>query len=181
MAYKGFFRPRNAFLYINSSVNIFIEQVEMAYKGFFRPRNANKYIGDPTNIIYRSRWELLLMSYLDKHPGVIKWGSEELVIPYRDPIDGNVHRYFPDFIVKKKQKNGKIRTVVIEVKPYKETIEPEKRSRITKKYLNEVRTWGKNQAKWAAAEEYCKDRGWDWQIMTEYELGLAEKNARKTI
>jgi len=153
----------------------------MAYQGFFRPNNRNKYIGDADNIVYRSQWELLLMSYLDKHPDVIKWGSEELIIPYRDPIDGKVHRYFPDFWVKRKNKHGRVDTIVIEVKPYVQTKPPKVQKRKTKKYLNEVRTWGKNQAKWAAAESYCKDRGWQWQIMTEFDLGLANENERKTI
>ena len=59
----------------------------MAYQGKFRPRNPSKYAGDPTNIIYRSHWELKLMSYLDKHTHVMKWSSEEVVIPYKSPID----------------------------------------------------------------------------------------------
>lgn len=33
-------------------------------------------------------------------------------------------------------------------------------------------TWGVNEAKWKAAEEYCKDRGWKFIIMTEHELGI---------
>ena len=62
------------------------------YKGFFKPKNPQKYRGDPTNIIYRSGWELKLMLYLDEHKDVVNWGSEELIIPYRSPIDGKVHR-----------------------------------------------------------------------------------------
>lgn len=143
-----------------------------AYTGYFRPKNPKKYMGDPTNIIYRSRWELLLMGRLDKHPHVIEWGSEELVIPYRSPIDGRIHRYFPDFIVKLINKNGKKETRLIEVKPKYQTVEPKKQKRKTKRYINEVRTWGVNEAKWAAAEAYCKDRGWIWQIMHEDHLGL---------
>ena len=67
------------------------------YKGVFKPKNPSKYRGDPTNIIYRSRWELLFMRYLDNNSGIKEWASEELIIPYRSPIDGRVHRYFPDF------------------------------------------------------------------------------------
>ena len=73
----------------------------MAYKGVFRPNNPEKYTGDPTSIIYRSRWELILMGTLDKHPDVLKWGSEEIIIPYRSPIDGRVHRYFQTSMSKK--------------------------------------------------------------------------------
>ena len=79
----------------------------MAYQGKFRPRNPSKYLGDPLNIIYRSHWELKLMSYLDRHPHVMKWASEEVIIPYKSPIDGRMHRYFPDFYVEQINKDKK--------------------------------------------------------------------------
>lgn len=148
----------------------------MAYKGVFKPRNPGKYKGNAANIIYRSRWELLLMSRLDVHPDVIQWSSEEIVIPYRSPIDGRVHRYFTDFYVKKKNhSNGKITECVIEVKPKAQTKPPmvmEQGKKPTKRYITEVQTWGINSAKWKAATEYCKDRGWDFIIMTEDDLGI---------
>ena len=144
----------------------------MSYKGVFRPRNPDKYQGNPSNIIYRSLWELKLMRYLDDHSDVLSWGSEELIIPYRSPIDGKVHRYFPDFIVKKKNREGVVSTIVIEVKPKAQTIEPKVQKKTTKKYINEVTTWGVNQAKWKAAESYCEDRKWKFQLMTEKDLGI---------
>lgn len=146
----------------------------MAYKGRFKPKNPRKYMGDPTNIIYRSLWEFKLMRYLDAHPDVVQWASEELIIPYKSPIDGRWHRYFPDFVVKQINKYGKKETIVIEVKPAAQTKAPEvkKTKKPTKRYINEVATWGVNQAKWKAAEEYCKDRKWKFQIMTEHELGI---------
>lgn len=143
----------------------------MSYKGFFRPTNPKKYKGDPTNIIYRSSWELKLMIYLDRHPEVVQWASEEIVIPYRSPIDGRVHRYFPDFYVKK-QVNERIETLIIEVKPQIQTKPPQVQKRRTKKYINEVVTWGINEAKWKAAKDYCEDRNWKFMLMTEKELGL---------
>ncbi len=146
------------------------------HQGRFQPRNPKKYKGDPTNIIYRSGWELKLMNYLDKHPHVTRWNSEEVVIPYRSCVDGKMHRYFPDFYVEKTNPVGKKEKVLIEVKPYKETIPPKvqntKKNKPTKRYLNEVKTWGTNSSKWNAAEEYCKDRGWKFQIITEKELGI---------
>ena len=145
------------------------------YQGKFNPKNPHKYKGDFTNIIYRSGWELKLMSYLDKHPHVTKWNSEEIIIPYRSCVDGKMHRYFPDFYVEKIFQ-GKKEKILIEVKPYKETIAPTvqntKRGTHTKRYLNEVKTWGTNSSKWNAAEEYCKDRGWKFQIITEKDLGI---------
>ena len=146
----------------------------MAYQGSFRPRNPNKYLGDPTNVIYRSHWELKLMSYLDKHPHVIKWCSEEIVIPYKSPIDGRWHRYFPDFYVEQINRSKKKEKILIEVKPKYQTVPPavQRGKKPTKRYINEVKTWGVNQAKWAAAEEYCKDHGFIWQIMHEDHLGI---------
>ena len=66
------------------------------YKGLFRPKNPSKYRGDPSNIIFRSSWELRFMTYLDAHPDVLEWSSEEFCIPYVSPIDGRIHRYFPE-------------------------------------------------------------------------------------
>jgi hypothetical protein len=144
----------------------------MAYSGKFTPKNPHKYVGDHTNIIYRSSWECKVMTYLDKTDEVISWASEELIIPYISPVDRKYHRYFPDFLVKVRTKDNKLRTILIEVKPKKQTQEPEKKKRVTKQYINEVATWGVNQAKWKAAEEYCLDRNWEFQIWTEKELGL---------
>ena len=144
----------------------------MSYKGFFRPKNPAKYKGDPTNIVYRSSWEVKLMSYLDAHPDVVQWASEELIIPYRSPLDNRLHRYFPDFWVKKRSKDGTFETLVIEVKPLKQTKEPIPSSKKTKQYLREVATWAINQAKWNAAKIYCEDRKWKFITMTEQDLGI---------
>lgn len=142
------------------------------YKGRYSPKNPGKYKGDPTGIIYRSLWERKLMVYLDENKSVIQWSSEEIAIPYISPLDNRYHRYFPDFYVKAVDKNGNIVEQLLEVKPRKETIEPTKKKRITKQYITEVTTWGKNQAKWKAATEYCLDRGWQFKLITEKELGL---------
>jgi len=142
------------------------------YKGFFKPKNPQKYRGNPTNIIYRSGWELKLMLYLDGHKDVISWGSEEVIIPYRSPLDGKIHRYFPDFLVTKMNKDGLKETALIEVKPKNQTQPPKKQQKITRRYLTEVKTWGVNEAKWKAAVEYCKNKGWSFHIFTEIELGI---------
>lgn len=144
----------------------------MAYSGRFNPKNPQKYVGDHKNIIYRSTWECRVMDWLDKNPDVISWASEELIIPYLSPVDGRWHRYFPDFLIKVRTKDGKFKTILIEVKPKKQTKEPEPQKRKTKRYINEVVTWGVNSSKWKAAREYCADRGWTFQIITEDDLGL---------
>jgi hypothetical protein len=142
------------------------------YKGRYSPKHPEKYKGDPTGIIYRSLWERKLMVYLDENKSIIQWSSEEIAIPYRSPIDNRIHRYFPDFYIKAIDKNGNITEQLLEVKPKKETREPAKKKRITKQYITEVTTWGKNQAKWKAAEEYCLDRGWQFKLITEDHLGI---------
>jgi hypothetical protein len=145
------------------------------YKGRFTPKNPQKYAGDPTNIIYRSLWERKVMNWLDTNSAVLVWSSEEIAIPYLSPVDGRVHRYFPDFKMKARGVDGNTKTMILEVKPKKETREPEKQKRITKRYITEVVTWGKNQAKWKAAREYCLDRGWEFKLITEDELGIFAK------
>lgn len=148
----------------------------MKYKqGFFRPDHPEKYKGDPTNIVYRSYWEFRVMNMLDASKNVIEWSSEGVIVPYKSPIDNKTHRYFTDFYVKKKNySDGKIESVVLEVKPKAQTKPPKVQTngRHNKRYLNEVRTWGVNSAKWEAAEAYCEKRGWKFLIITEDNLGI---------
>lgn len=144
----------------------------MPEKNRFIPQHPSKYLGNPTNIIYRSSWEKRVMIYLDTQPAVIGWASEEIVIPYVSPVDGRYHRYFPDFYVKVLDKTGCVKEMIWEIKPKKETFPPQKKSRITQKYIREVVTWGVNEAKWKAAKEYCLDRKWDFKVLTENDIGI---------
>lgn len=144
----------------------------MSYKGYFKPRNPSKYLGNPTNIVYRSLWELKFMKYLDSHPNIVSWASEEFSIPYVSPIDNKIHRYYPDFLIKKLKDGGKVETVVIEIKPAAQTKQPEVKKQRTRRYIKEVVTWGVNSAKWKAAENFCNDRKWKFMILTENELGV---------
>ena len=144
----------------------------MSYKGKYYPSFPRKYKGDPTNIVYRSLWERKFMVYCDKNQNILEWASEEIAIPYRSPIDNRVHRYFPDFYMKVKETNGKIKNYVIEVKPAKQTIPPKKPKRQTKGYIREAYEYAKNQAKWKMAKEFCADRQWVFKVVTEKELGV---------
>lgn len=144
----------------------------MSYKGKFQPSYPNKYKGDHRNIIYRSLWERKFMVYCDLNENILEWGSEELALPYRSPLDNKVHRYFPDFYIKVREKTGRIKKYLIEVKPFKQTKEPVPQKRKTKSYIYEVTEYAKNQAKWSAAREYCKDRQWEFKVLTEHELGI---------
>lgn len=148
----------------------------MAYKGKFKPKNPEKYRGDPTKIVYRSSWEFRFFRFVDEHPEVVWWQSEELFIPYRSPVDGKIHRYFPDVLMKQKVGTEE-KTIMIEIKPLGQTVMPDirnknktKTGRISRRYLNEVKTYGINSAKWEAAEKYCKERGWEFQKLTEKDL-----------
>ena len=139
-------------------------------RGRFSPRNIKKYCGDHRNIIYRSSWELKFMKYCDMNKSILEWGSEEIVIPYRSPLDGKVHRYFVDFYIKVQDVNNNIQKYLIEVKPKKQTREPKVQKKVTKRYINEVTEYAKNQAKWKAAQEFCEDRNYKFMLITEDEL-----------
>jgi len=139
-------------------------------QGFFKPLNPKKYIGDPTNIVFRSGWEKRVMEWLDTNTNVIRWGSEEVIIPYVSPIDNKVHRYYTDFYVEAVGRDGETRKMLLEVKPKVQTQEPKKPQRTTKRYITEVMTYGVNQAKWKAAEDFCRNRGWEFRLITETEL-----------
>lgn len=142
----------------------------MTYKGKYKPTNWKKYKGDPTNIIYRSLWERKFMYYCDNNPNIIEWNSEEIAIPYKSPIDNRWHRYFPDFYIKVKNSDGTIQSYLVEVKPKAQVNGPKPQKSMSKKYLYEVTTYAKNQAKWEAARNFCEDRAWIFKIITEDEL-----------
>lgn len=110
------------------------------------------------------------MKYCDSNANILEWGSEEIFIPYTSPVDGKRHRYFPDFYIRVKTKTGVLKKYLVEVKPQYQTREPTKKQKITKQYVSEVITYSVNQAKWKAAEEFCKDHLWEFIILTEKEL-----------
>jgi len=144
----------------------------VAYKGQFKPKNPQKYRGDSKNIIYRSRWEERFMRFCDNNSAVLEWSSEEFFIPYRCRTDNRIHRYFPDFKIRVKDDKGNVVTKVIEIKPRKECFAPVKPARMIKRYLTEALTYAKNKSKWEHAEEWCSNRGYEFVIMTEKELGI---------
>ena len=141
-------------------------------KSRYYPDYPNKYKGNPNNIICRSSWERKFCRWCDLNENVLEWGSEEFWIPYRSPVDNRVHRYFPDFIIKVKERSGEIKTYIIEVKPKRQTLPPKEGKKKTKTYINEIKTYAVNQAKWKAADEFCKDRLIEFKVITEDELGI---------
>ena len=152
----------------------------MSNKGLFKPRNPQKYVGRLDMIVWRSGMELQMMSWLDKHPHVLQWASEEIKISYYLPLDGRWHYYYPDFLVKMKRPNGE-ETIIVEIKPSNQVKKPKKpkKTKNPKIFLNESFEWEKNQAKWKAATAFAEKNGWTFKIITEVELGLNWKRYGK--
>ena len=147
-------------------------------KGLFKPRNPQKYKGDPTNIVYRSSWEWKYMQLLDASDDILEWSSEMIRIPYRSPLDQKVHGYFPDFHIKTKTSDGKIENTIIEIKPLYETqpcMISLQNKKLKRRRTKQIITYEINQRKWASARAFCEDRGWKFQILTEYDLGIKSK------
>jgi hypothetical protein len=145
----------------------------MAHKefkqGVYKPINRQKYIGDKLPF-YRSGYELKFMRWADANPNVLKWGSESIIVPYKSPIDGKMHRYFVDNVVIIKEGEN-IKKYLIEIKPHKQTQPPtahgnKKQTTI----LYEQATYVINQSKWEAAKKWCKDHEWEFLILTEKHL-----------
>ena len=147
-------------------------------KSRYKPVNPKKYQGNPNNIICRSSWERRFCAWCDNNPNILRWASEEFSIPYVSPKDNRVHRYYPDYLIEVKESGGKVKKYVVEVKPKKQTQPPKKGERVTKSYVYESVTYAVNQAKWKAAEEFCKDNGVEFKIITEDELGIKPYGTR---
>lgn len=143
----------------------------MALRARFIPKNPGKYLGNPNMIICRSSWELSVCKFFDSHPSVYKWGSEEISIPYVKPTDGRVHKYFPDFIVVYKDKEGNLIKELVEVKPMKESVLTERSSNYDKLAIMV------NHAKWQAAEAFCAQNGMKFRVLTEQSIFAGGKKA----
>jgi len=149
----------------------------MAYSGKFRPKNPHKYDGNVDDIIFRSLWERQVMRWADENPKVVKWNSEEVIIPYLCETDNKIHRYFMDFKIQ--FNNDEI--FLIEVKPKKRTEPPKKPKRQTKRFLSESLTFVKNKSKWKAAKQYANKHGMKFVIWTEdtlKQLGIKITNEK---
>jgi len=138
----------------------------MYHKRKYKPIFPEKYAGDPTNIIMRSSWETKFAIWCDTNPSIIKWSSEQTIIPYVSPLDNRVHRYFVDFKI---QTRGK--TYLIEINPEAQT-RPPKQTKKTQRFLMEASTYMVNQAKWTYAKRYAQDRNWEFVVLTEKHLGI---------
>jgi len=133
--------------------------------GRFIPKNPKKYVGRSVgNIMFRSLWELYFFKWLDSNDAVLRWGSEELAIPYVSPLDNRVHRYFPDMIVMYRENTGLIKKEIIEIKPYKESVETPRMS------PRDAQALMVYKAKWKAAADWAERNGATFRVMTEKTL-----------
>lgn len=138
-------------------------------QGVFRPSNPQKYKGS-FPILYRSSWEGKMMRWCDHNPSILTWGSESVVIPYQNPLTGRVSRYFVDFDVTMRDKQGQLKKFLIEVKPYAQTLPPSQQTRNTRSLARRQAEYIKNQAKWQAAQSYATKKGYTFTVITEKQL-----------
>lgn len=151
-------------------------------RGRFIPKNPQKYVGNVHNILFRSSWEVTFMKWLDQNNAVMRWGSEELAIPYVNPIKldeagrPKISRYYPDFIILYRDATGALKKEIIEVKPYRETqLTPGMDERAKMMYAV-------NQAKWKAAAIFAEAQGAVFRVVTEksiYKTGAGRARPQK--
>jgi hypothetical protein len=135
------------------------------YKTKFLPEHIEKYVGNSSKILCKSLWERKLCKYFDDNESVINWCYECLKIPYVSPVDGQKHTYFPDFVVKMKTKEGKETTLIVEVKPHKQTLYPTNKK--AKCFKDDVARYMINESKWKAAKTLCEQNNWQFKLLTE--------------
>jgi hypothetical protein len=137
---------------------------------FYKPKNKEKYKGKYP-LICRSSWEYQFCQWLDSNLGIEFWSSEPIEIPYFNPITQKSARYYPDYLVKGTSRKGESIVWLVEVKPFKETHPPNQHGNKKKStILYEQKTWKVNEAKFLAAKEFCRLKGWTFKIITEREL-----------
>jgi len=133
-------------------------------RGKYVMKNPAKYVGtkQPT---YRSSWELTFMNFCDTNKSILKWASEAIQIPYKDPLTGRQTVYVPDFFIQYLDKNSRILTELIEIKPASQSI----LERVGKNKYNQAQ-FVKNQAKWKAANFWCQQQGLRFRVLNENDI-----------
>jgi len=132
-------------------------------QGIFTPKNPQKYVGKG-KIIYRSSWEHAFMTFCDNNEHVLEWASEPIRIPYVNPLTGKKTTYVPDFLIRYRDKNNKIHTELIEIKPSDQS------------YLKENMTSQQravvalNHAKWKQAQKWCNKQGITFRLIHKEDI-----------
>ena len=136
-------------------------------QGVFVPKYQSKFIG--SKAIYRSGLELKFFRFCDSNKNILKWSSEDVVVPYVSPIDGRVHRYFVDNYIMVKE-GDVVKNYLVEIKPFKQTKPPTTKYRKKQHLIYEQKQWAVNTSKWESARKYAKQKGWEFIIITEKDL-----------
>lgn len=162
------------------------------HQGYFIPKNPEKCL-TPTNCIYRSEYERVMYEFCDRNPSIKRWASEPISIKYMAPdfkyckkfnVDINDKKFYVqknyhiDMWIEIEDQNDptKVRKIFIEIKPYDQTIPPKPIDLSTAKPAK-IRSYNKscmqyiiNKQKWIYAEQFCKERGCEFMIVTEVTL-----------
>jgi len=141
-------------------------------QGFFVPLNPTKYKGDRNQIVFRSSWERAAFNFCDTEKAIIKWASEEVIIPYSDPLTGKPRRYFTDLWIRTRAPDGTTADFIVEIKPQSQVDEPVrgKGPKAEKRHQEAVVEWLTNQAKWKSAKAWCEKNGMKFLIWTEHHI-----------
>lgn len=141
-------------------------------QGTYEPKNPHKYVGKHKPR-YRSGWELRVMMFLDENKHIINWASESIQIPYKNPLTGKQTVYIPDFFVLYEDKDRLVKAEIIEVKPKSQTSLQEARTREDQAHAIV------NQAKFMAANAYCKRAGLTFRVISEDSIFMNTKSSIK--
>jgi hypothetical protein len=134
-------------------------------QGWYHLKHPEKYVGQISRVRYMSSWEHKTHQFFDNNPNVLKWGSEEIAIPYIKPTDHKVHNYYPDYWIYYRNKKGKLVQEIVEIKPYHQLHPTRKRK--SKERLREQIIYAINTAKWTAAQQFCDKYGMKFRLLTE--------------
>lgn len=141
--------------------------------GYYRPINHHKF--GVERCVYRSSWERDFLKWADINDKIVKVQYEKIVIPYKCATDNKIHKYHVD-VKLTIQEGDKLVVYLIEIKPFNKTVPPKESKRKKKTtILFEQVEWAKNTSKWKSAEQYCRDRGYRWCIMTEKGIYIDNK------
>ena len=138
-------------------------------QGFYKPQYPEKYEGNIDNIVYRSGLELKYFKFCDSNKNILKWNSEEVIVPYIS-VDSREHRYFLDLWMRVITKTGNIQEYICEIKPLIFLKPPQNPKRRTKQWTAKYKTWLINQSKWSSAKKYADQKGWKFIILTEKDI-----------
>lgn len=155
-----------------------------AKRGLYKLLNPEKFVCPSDNymgstrlnengdlcVLFKSSLEMRAFEYADFNKYIKKWSLEPFAITYIKPSDNRTHRYYPDLFLE--FTNGE--KFIVEIKSLSERERPVppkyKSYSSVQRYAADCLTYVTNQAKWKAAEEFCKYRNYHFTVLTEKEL-----------